>query len=132
MAVELDVVDDVSGENVRDTFPHEELGVDHVVCADAFEDLAVLAGDGLGPDVVHARFGESEHGEHAGFDVCTHRDHGAIEVADAELAKGLLVGAVGLDDVGQRVGPLRDQCGVLLDGQDFLAEADEGIPRRRI
>ena len=39
---------------------------------------------------------------------------------DAELAQRLVVGGVGLDDVGEVVGPALDERRVLVDGEHFL------------
>ena len=104
VVLELDEVEHPPGDQVGDAFAHLVLGQHDVVGADAFEDPAVLAADGLGPDVGDAEVDQQGGGEDAGLDVGADADDGAGELVDAELAQGLGVGAVGDRRVGELVG----------------------------
>ncbi len=52
-------------------------------------------------------------------------DHRPVELVDRELAHRLLVGGVGLDDVGQPARETLHGPGVLVDAEDLDALAHE-------
>ncbi|GHA79008.1 hypothetical protein GCM10010330_35980 [Streptomyces tendae] len=86
-----------------DAFAHVVLGEDHMVDAEAFEDLAVLAADGLGPDVGHAGVQQVGGDQDAGLHVGSDTDDRAGEVVDAELVQDFRIRAVG--DLVKTVAP---------------------------
>ena len=101
---ELDVVHHPPGDQVRDPLAHLVFGQHDVVRADPFEDPAVLAADGLGPDVGDRQVDQHRGGEDAGFEVVADADHRALVVGHVELAQRLGVGGVGDRGVGELVG----------------------------
>ena len=117
---------------MRDPLAHVGLGVDDVVGADTLEDLSVLAGDRLGPDLTRRRASTSAR---------TVRTLASMSVPmattarskspDAELAQGLVVGAVGAHHVGELVSPSLDQSLVRVDGEDLVAEPDQATRPQR-
>ena len=92
---------------------------------DPFEDLAVLGGDRLRPDLVDPGLAQREHGEDAGLDVAADGHDGPVEAGAAHLAQRFLVGRVRLHDMGEVGGPALHELGILVDRHDLLAHVDE-------
>ena len=105
--------------------PGVGLGEDHVVGADAREDLAVRGGDGLGPDPVDPQVHEVRGGQHRGLDGRAHTHHGGGELGGAELAQGVDVRGVGLDHVGELAGHLLHEGGVAFHAEDLAPLLDQ-------
>ena len=96
------------------------LRVDHVVRANALQNLAVRGGDGLRPDAFHAQVHEVCGNEHGRLNRGAHTHHGGPEIICTQLVQGVDIGRVCRDHVGQHARPLLHQLGVLLNREDLL------------
>jgi len=81
------------------------------------QDLGVGSGHRLRPDLPDAELQQDRRGEDARLQIGPDPDDGPLEVGDAELAQGLLVGGVGDDDVREPVGELLYVVRVGVDAQ---------------
>ena len=106
VVVELDEVDHPARHQVRDALAGLRLGVDHVVGADARQDLAVRLADRLRPDLRDLEVDEVRRDEHARLDRRADRDDGDREVLRADLPQGVDRAGVGLHGVGHALRPL--------------------------
>ena len=128
--LELDEVDHLARDEVGDAIAHLGLGPDHVMGPDRLEDLGVLGRDGLGPDLLHAKLGQRHHGQNTCFYVGTDADHGPLEGVHAQLAQRVLVGAVGLHDMGQPIGVVLHDLHALVDAEDLVAQLGQRLGER--
>ncbi|GGP37091.1 hypothetical protein GCM10010231_05540 [Streptomyces sindenensis] len=83
---------------------HVVFGVDDVVHTELGEDAAVGLADGFGPDVLDAEGDQQRGREDAGFEVGADGDDSAVELVDAQLAQGVLLGGVGPHGMGDGSG----------------------------
>ena len=96
------------------------LRVDHVVCANTFQNLAVCGGDSLRPDTLHTNVYEVCGNQHRRLHGGAHTHDGGAELVSTQLVQGVDIGRVCGDHVGQHAGPFLYQFGVLLDGEDLF------------
>lgn len=70
-------------------------------------------------------FSKQRGGEDAGFEVGADGDDGAVELVDAQLTQGVLLGGVGPHGVGERTGYGLHHFRVLVDAEDLGVLVDE-------
>ena len=102
-----------------------ELGVDHVVSADAPQDASVGAGDGLGPDLGRLQVHEVAGDEDGGLQGGRHPHDRRAELGGAQLLQGLHVRGVGLHQ-RDAAGPLAHDRRIGLHGQHLAPEPVQG------
>src|SRR4029453_5389326 len=125
IVVELDEVEDAATDEGGGAVAPLALGVDHVVGADALEDLAMRRGDGLRPDLRDLEIDEVRRDEHGRLDRRADCAHGDGEVLRADLAQGVDVAGIGDDRLRPAPGPLLAQRLVVADREHFATEAIE-------
>ena len=102
-----------------------ELGVDDVLGADAAQDAAMGAGDGLGPDLGGLEVHEVTGDEDGGLQGGRHPHDRGAELGGAQLLEGLHVRGVGLHQ-GDTAGPLAHDRGIGLHGQHLAPQPVQG------
>ena len=124
--VELDVVEHGAGDQVRHSFAHVGLGVHDMVCADPLEDAAVVARDGLGPDLIDPEVDQKTGGQGTRLDVGADGNDRLLEVRGADLAHGLFVSRIDLDRMRESLGQMLDALGGRVDPEYLSATFDHG------
>ena len=120
VVIKLNVVQQSTRDEVRSAAAGVRLRVDHVVRANALQNLAVCGGDSLRPDTLHANVYKVRGNQHGRLHGGAHAHHGGTEIVCAQLVQGVDIGRIGGDHVGQHAGPFLHQLGVLLDGENLL------------
>ena len=128
VAVECQVLDDLSREEVCDACSHFGFGEDNVVRSNTAEDSSVRLGECLGPDVWDFKVGQRGGCQHACFDICADTDGNGDCIGDPQLLECLRARRVGLGDMGQHATQLLDSFAIGVDSEHFVAHVDE---RRR-
>jgi hypothetical protein len=112
---------------VTDADAHVALGKDDAVGTDPLEDLPVRLRHRLGDDARDRQVDEDGGREDAVFDVRADGDDGRREVGCPELAHGLDVRGIRLDDVRQTSNVLLHELSIRVHSEDLVAQLNERL-----
>ena len=110
---------------------HLALRDDDAVGADPEQDLLVQRVGGASDEVAHAEALEQQRRHDARLDLLRDRDDADVVVLQPEVAQRLLVGGVGLHDMGEQLADLLDALAVAVDPDDIVAARHERRRDRR-